>query len=169
LGTRRLILLRHGQAQREAPGRDDFERTLTERGKREAWSAGRLLVARGFVPDCLLASPAARTRATATLVSECCGLDPQDVVWVPELYVAGPEAVWAVLGAREASRHCVLICGHNPALSQLASRLGESARRRDLPTAGLATGVWDAAADWTAILPESAQHCEFAAPGDADP
>ena len=169
MGTRRLILLRHGQAQPETPGRADFDRVLTERGKREVGSAGRLLVARGFIPDCLLASPAARTQATATLVAECCGLDPRDIVWLPELYVAGPEAVWALLGARDASRHCVLICGHNPTLSQLASRLGAPARRRDLPTAGFATGIWDAAVDWSRALPEGAQDCGFAAPGEAGP
>jgi phosphohistidine phosphatase len=166
LGTRRLILLRHGQAEPEAPGIDDFDRVLTGRGQREAESMGRLLVARGLVPDCLLASPAERTRATVTRVADGCGLDPRSIVWLPELYRAGPEALWSVLAARDPSRLCVLICGHNPTLSQLASRLGKPARRRDLPTAGLATGVWDAA-DWSAVVPGDAQHCTFAAPGDS--
>lgn len=160
-----MILLRHGQAQPEAPELEDLDRRLTERGKREAECIGRLLVARGLVPDCLLASPAERTRATIRFVASCCGLDPGSVVCVPELYLAGPEALWSVLAARDSSRMCVLICGHNPTLSQLASRLGEPARRRELPTAGLATAVWDCA-DWTGVQPGDAQDCAFAAPGD---
>ncbi len=32
-----------------------------------------------------------------------------------------------------------MICGHNPGLSQIASRLGPKPQRRDLPTAGIAT------------------------------
>jgi phosphohistidine phosphatase len=164
LGTRRLILLRHGQAQPEAPQSDDFDRVLTERGTREAEIMARLLLARGWIPDCWIASPAERTRTTAMRVAQGCGVDPRRIALLPELYSAGPEAIWVALSAREASQSCVLICGHNPSLSQLASRLGESSRRRDLPTAGLATGVWEAP-DWSAVQPQNAQDCEFAAPG----
>jgi phosphohistidine phosphatase len=166
LGSRRLILLRHGQAQPEAPGCEDFDRVLTERGRVEAETMARLLVDRGWVPDCLIASPAERTRATATLVARGCGVDPLNITWLPELYSAGPDGIWAALTSRPASRFCVLICGHNPTLSQLASRLGEAARRHDLPTAGLATGIWESA-DWSGLRPQNAQDCEFAAPGES--
>jgi phosphohistidine phosphatase len=165
LGTRRLILLRHGHATPEAPGLEDFERALTVRGIDEAESIGRWLSARRLVPDCLVASPAARTRATLSLVARRCGLETQDILWLPELYQAGPETVWSVLAARKAASLCVLICGHNPALSQVASLLGKPAKRRDLPTAGLATAVWDAD-DWSAVQPADAQRCECTAPGE---
>lgn len=164
MGTRRLILMRHGHAQPQAPGRDDFDRVLTARGEREAETMAQLLVARALVPDLVLASPAERTRATVTIVAKACGLDPQSIAWLPEFYHAGPEAIWSVLASRDAAKFCVLICGHNPTLSQLASRLGGRARRRELPTAGLATGVWGDA-DWSSVEPQNAQHCAFEAPG----
>ena len=45
---------------------------------------------------------------------------------------------------REPTLPCdhILICGHNPGLSEVASRLGPKPQRRTLPTAGLATAVW---------------------------
>jgi phosphohistidine phosphatase SixA len=54
----------------------------------------------------------------------------------------------------------VLICGHNPGLSQVASRLGPKPQPRDLPTAGLATALWRHAA-WTTVQPETANECEL--------
>jgi phosphohistidine phosphatase SixA len=53
-----------------------------------------------------------------------------------------------------------MICGHNPGLSQLASRFGPKPQRRELPTAGIATAVWHGA-DWSTLEPETAVSCEL--------
>ena len=54
----------------------------------------------------------------------------------------------------------MLVCGHNPGLSQLASRFGPDPRPRDLPTAGLATAVWHGAT-WGVVKPETALECDL--------
>jgi phosphohistidine phosphatase SixA len=56
--------------------------------------------------------------------------------------------------------HHILICGHNPGLSQVASRLGPKPQRRTLPTAGLATAVWYNQS-WESLQPETASSCEL--------
>ncbi len=114
-------------------------------------------------PDLILVSPALRTRATAELVAAACELDPTHVRSARELYLAAPETVWRLVQELDETVAHVLICGHNPSLSQIASRLGPAPQPRELPTAGLATAAWSGAA-WADLLPETAASCELDRP-----
>src|SRR5690606_35676396 len=59
-----LILLRHARAEASRPGQSDHERILAPRGQREAAAMGRAVASRGWRPDRVIASTAARTRQT---------------------------------------------------------------------------------------------------------
>lgn len=165
MGSRRLILLRHGQAQPESPKTADFERALTPRGVLEAEQVGRYLVAADLTPDSIIASPAARTRATAAIVAERCGFDAKRIQFPRALYQASEALIWREIGACNSEVKCVLICGHNPGLSRLASRLGPAPTRRGLPTAGLATALWTHG-DWTVVEPQTARRFDVFSPDD---
>ena len=160
MGTRRLTLLRHGKAQSIDSCAEDFERALEHRGSIEAREMGGRLVYRDLIPDLILVSPAERAWATAEIVAEICELDPKQVQCARELYLATPETTWRLLAKRDLSIHHILICGHNPGLSELASRFGPEPQRRELPTAGLATALWHDA-QWSTLQPESADMCEL--------
>lgn len=160
MGTRRLTLLRHGQAQPPDAYAEDFERPLTRRGAVEAQEMGMRLLHRNLVPDLLLVSPAERAWATAEIVASACDLESKHVQCARELYLAAPESIWRLLSQHHASLRHVLICGHNPGLSQLASRLGPKPRPRDLPTAGLATATWQSSG-WEGLQPENALECDL--------
>ncbi|MGA2708972.1 MAG: SixA phosphatase family protein [Steroidobacteraceae bacterium] len=163
MDSRRLILLRHGKAQPEGPKAGDFERPLTTRGRREAEQMGRYLVAAGLIPDLILASPATRTWSTASIVAERCGIESARIHSEIALYLASEATIWRQVTACAASVACLLICAHNPGLSQLASRLGPTPVHRELPTAGLATAVWTRS-DWHHLQAETAERCELHAP-----
>jgi len=160
VGTRRLTLLRHGKAQSIDACAEDFERALTRRGSIEAREMALRIVSRDLIPDLILVSPAERTWATAEIIADACELDPKQVQCARELYLATPETTWAVLSRRDAGLHHIMICGHNPGLSQIASRLGPKPAPRELPTAGIATAVWHDAL-WATLLPETAVSCEL--------
>jgi len=160
VGTRRLTLLRHGKAQSVDSCAEDFERALTRRGCIEAREMAMRIVSRDLIPDLLLVSPAERAWATAEIIADACELDPKQVMCARELYLATPETTWAVLSRRDAALHHIMICGHNPGLSQIASRLGPKPLRRELPTAGIATAVWHDA-PWATLQPETAVLCEL--------
>jgi len=169
VGTLRLTLLRHGQAHAIDSCPEDFERTLTRRGVVEAKEMAARLVHRNQVPDLVLVSPAERAWATASLVAGVCELDAKTVMCARELYLATPETTWRLVTKRDWGVGHVLVCGHNPGLSQIAGRLGPKPQRRELPTAGLATAVWHHSA-WMAIQPEGARVCELDDPESmADP
>ena len=158
MGKRRLTLLRHGQAQAVDSCPEDFERALTRRGISEAREMAARIVQRGLIPDLILVSPAERCWATAAIVAAACELDGKQVEGARELYLATPETTWRLLTLRDPKVKHILICGHNPGLSQIASRLGPRPQVRDLPTAGLATAVWHAAT-WATLEPETASSC----------
>jgi phosphohistidine phosphatase len=161
LGTRRLTLLRHGQAQPLDACADDFERPLTRRGGFEAREMGKRIVHRDLVPDLILASPAERAWATAEIIAEACELDEDQIQAARELYMGTPETIWRQLTRCDSAICHVLICGHNPGLSQVASRLGPTPKRLELATGGLATVVWNSQANWDVLQPETASTCEL--------
>jgi phosphohistidine phosphatase len=153
-------LLRHGQAQAPDSCPEDFERVLTHRGELEAQEMAVRLVKRGLIPDLILVSPADRAWATAEIIAVACELDAKQIQCARELYLASPEATWALLAPRAASLSHILICGHNPGLSQVASRLGPKPEPRELATAGIATAVWHHG-EWQHLQPETADDCQL--------
>lgn len=160
MGTRRVTLLRHGQAQTIDTCTEDFERLLTRRGIIEAEEIAARIVHRNLVPDLILVSPAERAWSTAEILASACELDSKQVQCARELYLATPETTWRLLTRGDPTLHHILICGHNPGLSQVASRLGPKPQRRTLPTAGLVTAVWHNQS-WDVLQPETASSCEL--------
>jgi len=167
VGTRRLTLLRHGKAEAADACAEDFERALTHRGVIEAQKMAACLVQRNLIPDLLLVSPAERAWATAEIIAAACELDPKQIRCARELYLGSPETAWRLLGGCAASLRHIMICGHNPTLSQIASRFGPAPQRRELPTAGIATAAWRSG-DWQTLQPESADNCELEDPESVD-
>jgi len=163
VGPRRLTLLRHGQAQSPDSCPEDFERVLTHRGELEAKEMAARLVKRGLIPDLLLVSPADRAWATAEIVAGVCDLDAKQIECARELYLASPETTWALLSKRAASLSHILMCGHNPGLSAVASRFGPRPVPRELATAGIATALW-LHGDWAHLQPETADECQVDEP-----
>ncbi len=160
MDSRRLTLLRHGEAQALDSSPEDFERTLTRRGNIEAHEIAERIVHHKLIPDLILVSPAERAWSTAEIVASACELDTKQVQCARELYLATPESTWRLLARRDPALRHILICGHNPGLSQLASRFGPVPDRRNLATAGLATAVW-LNAQWDTMEPETAASCEL--------
>jgi phosphohistidine phosphatase len=159
--------LRHGHAHElDNTCSEDFERALTRRGTIEAQEMGALIVRKNLVPDLMLVSPAERAWTTAEIIAAACELDDKQVLGARELYLATAETTWRVLRQHAKSHLHVMICGHNPGLSNLAGRLGPRPQPRELPTAGLVTAVWHHA-DWATLEPEGAGSVELDDPEEA--
>jgi phosphohistidine phosphatase len=134
---RELILLRHAHAEPAAPGQADLDRPLSPEGLAEAEAAGRWLAEHQLVPDCVLCSPARRTRETLESVLAAIGYVDQRLE--PAIYeaTAGTLAELAD-NHRDAGR--LLLVGHNPGLEHLAALMhsGQSGDYRGMPPGGIA-------------------------------
>jgi len=157
---RRLTLIRHGSAESPDLWPEDFERPLTKRGLAEVREMARRMLGRREIPDLVLASPAERTWSTALILARALDLDDRQVRCERTLYLGAAEGIWTLVSQqRETARH-LLICGHNPGLSDLASRLGHMPRRHELPPAGTVLATWPDLS-WDALSPRSALHSDY--------
>jgi phosphohistidine phosphatase len=97
---------------------------------------GQRLCARGARPTLILTSPAVRARRTAQIVAREIGYPAEFLQREEELYLASADQIIAVLARQESSFRDVVVCGHNPGLTDLANRL-TSADIDNIPTAGV--------------------------------
>lgn len=141
-------MLRHAKSDWDADyGGEDLLRPLTERGRRAATTVGHFLSAMGEVPDRAITSPARRAQETLGLVREAAGSD-YPVETSDRLY-GGPEEVLGAIHGAGRETGLLLIVGHEPAWSAVASRLANGAEFR-FPTASLLWLDFEAD-DWAAV------------------
>jgi phosphohistidine phosphatase len=147
--VKRITLLRHAEAM-PAGERPDRERPLSERGIHEATTMGWRFRERGARPSLILSSPAARAWQTARLLASAIGYPLEFLQREPELYLAPADAVLKVLSRQENTFGDILLCGHNPGLTELAARMtGEPIEA--ISTCGLAVVEADTAG-WSALM-----------------
>ena len=133
---RRLTLLRHAKSSWDDDGLTDRDRPLNQRGARDAPLMGQRLKARGARPTLMVTSPAVRARQTAQIIAREIGYPQEFLQREEELYLASPEQILAVLARQESSFRDIIVCGHNPGLTELANRL-TGAGIDNVPTTGL--------------------------------
>ncbi|HED53140.1 MAG TPA: hypothetical protein ENJ00_02940 [Phycisphaerales bacterium] len=129
-----LVLVRHGQAEPVSESGKDEDRRLTPLGERQAAWIGAILKNAGFARAHLISSPAIRTRQTSEKIAEA--LDSR-IEFAPGLMLG--RLTSEALGEIEAraTRDRLVVVGHNPPMSDLASMLAGGIGAR---TACLRTG-----------------------------
>lgn len=119
-----ILLLRHGEAEFAFTAPDDHARRLTPRGQEQIEFVSTRLQSMGYKAQMVYYSDSKRTAETFA------GLDPDiykgaKVRCEPGLYLATETALFDFLFQTEDSIASVLVVGHNPGLSELASFLSE--------------------------------------------
>ncbi|HEX4096347.1 MAG TPA: histidine phosphatase family protein [Caulobacteraceae bacterium] len=124
---RRLILMRHGEAERPHAGLDDFDRALDEEGRHESRRMGLALAKAGFAPDLALVSAARRTletwAATAAAFSGDIAVEQRR-----GLYAASAATLAATVAEASERGQTIMLVGHNPGIHQYAIHLAAQAR-----------------------------------------
>ncbi len=144
----RLILFRHAKAERRAASGEDYDRDLTERGRRDAELVGRALVQAGVGVELALVSASRRTRSTWEAVSAA--FPVARVRYEEDLYCAPAERLLeAAQSALETG--AVLIIAHNPGIFDAVLTLIEGGGQHLLDPAHARHGMPTATAvvfDW---------------------
>jgi phosphohistidine phosphatase len=134
-----LYIFRHGIAEGHAPDGNDGTRKLTVKGREKLKDAAAGMRALGLKFDAILTSPLARAAETAEIVAAAYGNVPAPQV-VPALASGfAPAEAASALKAFAKQEH-VMIVGHEPQLSALASLLvagSPDAVRLELKKGGL--------------------------------
>jgi phosphohistidine phosphatase len=143
-----ILLLRHGKADPGSDSGSDHDRPLAKRGRSAARSIGRFLALSDEMPVLVLSSSAARAHSTAALVVEASGRDIP-VETERALYATSPDAALDRVRELDDAVASVLLVGHEPTWSSLASQLIGDADLR-FPTGALAR-IDFSAASWPEI------------------
>src|SRR5262245_55388988 len=134
-GMKTLLVLRHAKSSWSDPARDDHERPLNKRGRRDGPRMGELVRQYGLIPDTVISSDAMRARLTAEAVAESAGY-VGEILLNQHLYMASTADILSVLQTVQGNAETVMIVGHNPGLEELVEQL--TGEQQDLPTAALA-------------------------------
>jgi phosphohistidine phosphatase len=123
---KRLSIVRHATAQPKDGPVPDFERSLTKKGEKEAKTAARHLALKYPSPDLMISSFANRAIETAHIFAETFGYPPRKILLRDSFYGdLSPDAILKVITAKPDKYQSLMIFGHDPAFSELASRLIE--------------------------------------------
>jgi phosphohistidine phosphatase len=163
-----LYLMRHAKSSWDEP-LPDHERPLSMRGVRSARATGQLLAIRGWRPDLVLCSTAARTRQTWERALAT-GASAGEVRYLDTIYEAGTAHLLELVRQTAEEIGSLMLIGHGPGLPDLAGVLGSRPEpsgawaRMDakFPTAGLA--VLRLPGRWAAAGPGSAELVAFEVP-----
>ncbi len=118
----KLFVLRHGKAS-DGYSCPDFERELTDKGRRHAALIALWMLDNACVPELIICSPSQRTMQTAAIVADVLDFEPNQIIQHPEIYNASREELLAVLAEYTHRFSSILLIGHNPGLENLVEYL----------------------------------------------
>lgn len=122
LHGRQLILFRHAKSDWNSGAGSDYQRPLAKKGSKAAKRMGKLLSKMQQTPDYILASSALRAQQTLQIAASKGHWDtPIDSA--DDLYEADPSSVLAIIQQMPDDHQRIMLVGHEPCWSRLASRL----------------------------------------------
>jgi phosphohistidine phosphatase len=145
-----LMIIRHAKSNWDNVLVTDIDRALNERGKRDAPAMAQRLLRSGVRIDLFVSSPARRARTTAELFAHEFGKDPEEILFVPDLYHAPVQTFKEVIISLEDSYEHVAIFSHNPGITAFVNTL-TSIRVDNMPTCGV-FAVTSPVAHWSDFL-----------------
>ncbi|MEM9502297.1 MAG: histidine phosphatase family protein [Pseudomonadota bacterium] len=166
-----LGLLRHAKSDWDDTTKRDFDRGLNDRGHRGAALIGKHITDHGIQWQVLVASPAARVKATLADA-----LPQHTPIFDDRLYLASSDTIIETVENHGGDHDAILVAGHNPGLQDALLDLVSPARENDLfreavvkfPTATFA--VLELTIDnWSELRKHVATLTHFARPRDLDP
>lgn len=131
-----VILVRHAKSSWDDPALTDFDRPLNERGKQDAPRMAARLLDRKVQIDAFLTSPAKRARKTAAFFAETYHLHKDQLLLIPELYHAEPEAFYQTIANAPAEAGTIALFSHNPGITSFANLL-TTVTVDDMPTCAI--------------------------------
>ena len=120
---KKLIILRHGEAENEARGSRDKDRELTGSGTRDVLLKGQWLTQQRLKPDFVVVSDSKRTTQTAELIAEKCEIPAEKFLYTDKLYNAPLGELMNIICELDSSIDTAMVVAHNPGVSYLSEYL----------------------------------------------
>ena len=151
--------MRHAKANLGDAFENDFDRTLSDRGKKDAPEMGKRLKKNGVKPDLIISSPAARALKTAKEIAKEIDYPEKNIVTEPEIYQADIIDLIKVIRNLDDKNNKVMLFGHNPGLTGLVGYLTNQFID-NIPTSGVVQINFDFQT-WKQVTQQSGKFISF--------
>lgn len=131
-----LLVIRHAKSSWANAFQGDFERSLNDRGHRDAPAMAERILKRGIGIQCFASSTANRALTTAVYFAEAHGKSRKDILLFPELYHAPEETFYQVIAKLPDHSNTVALFSHNPGITDFVNNLTNT-RIDNMPTCGI--------------------------------
>ncbi len=121
---KKLYLIRHAKSSWENHLLPDFDRPLSDRGKRDAPKIGEVLRTKSIKPDLIISSGAKRAITTAKILSAELNYPHESIVEDSSIYEATTQTLLNVINKIDDKNELLFLIGHNPTFTVLANLLG---------------------------------------------
>ncbi len=145
---RTLYLVRHAKSSWADLGARDFERTLEERGHRDAPRMAELLRGMGVMPDFLVSSPAIRAKMTAEYFAKKLGILTQNIEFQQDIYESDLPTLLHLVRDLPDSAPVICLFGHNPTFTYFANQFSQNPID-NVPTCGMVKIECDTEGGWS--------------------
>ncbi len=133
---KQLLIIRHAKSSWDLKVLTDFDRTLNERGHKDAPAMARRLLDKNIAIDLFVSSTANRALTTAIYFAEAYNKTESDIMKIDELYHAMPDVFYKTIKALNNNIDSVAIFSHNPGITEFVNEL-TSTKIDDMPTCGI--------------------------------
>jgi phosphohistidine phosphatase len=135
-GGKQLLLVRHAKSSWDDFSIKDFDRTLNERGRKDAPDMAKRLLKKDIVIEAFISSPAKRARKTAELFAKEYGEKKEKIILIDELYLANPSVFAEVIKKVNDRYKTIAVFSHNEGITHFANSL-TATRTDNIPTCGV--------------------------------
>ncbi len=157
-----LFIVRHAKSSWDYENVSDVDRPLKLKGIRDAYEIARQVKLERVLPTLLISSPAIRALHTANIFLRVFEQKFNQLVIDERLYGSGVGVIKKVIGEQDTKHNRLMIFGHNPDFSELASVLAGKTYI-DLPTCGLCKIIFNSS-DWKSICSSSVVKATYGYP-----
>jgi phosphohistidine phosphatase len=157
-----LILIRHAKSDWTVSGQKDIDRTLNDRGHRDAPRMGKILLDKGMEIDAFITSNAERAKLTARYFTEQFKIDEAETLINENLYEASARVWMNEINALNNDFKTVAMFGHNPGISYFSEYVTKE-EMGEIPTCAV-VGIQFEFDDWKLISQNSGKLIFFEYP-----
>ncbi len=141
---KKLCIIRHAKSSWDIGVLNDFDRTLNERGHKNAPEMAKRLLDKNVAIDAFISSPANRAFTTASYFAKAYNKTEKDIIQIPKLYHADVDAFFETIENIDDSFNNVAVFSHNPGITEFINLLTKT-KIDDMPTCGVFAVEVDAA------------------------
>ena len=158
-----LLLIRHAHAESAHYGMNDFDRSLSIRGKQEAQNTAEKLLHRNIAVDGWICSSSSRTLQTTKILHNHINPEIKNLRCMDGLYQASSMQLSAQVIQLPNEWSTAAIIAHNPGITEFANKLSDNFHIDDMPTAGV-VAVCSEAEQWLDFLSKPIRFLFFVQP-----